>query len=488
MSLTERISRGVTASLCANLLTVAANGALTVVFARYLLGPDEYGLLFYALSVLSVVTLFGTLGLPSSVARYVTDYAETDPTKLRYIIRTSLVLLLALSGTVGLVVTLGSPLVASLLSEPELATPLLFAVAFVTLRALWTYLGKVFQGFNRVDYSALVNSVSAVARVVFAVGFVLLGFGVAGALAGFVVGLFVAVALGMSILYAKFYRHLDAAEPDEGLLRRIVEYSVPLTVTRGAGVLDKQVDTILIGVLLTPTAVGFYTLAKQVSDVCVVPAKALGFTVSPAFGEQQAADQDRRAARLYERSLRYVLLLYVPAVVGIVLVADPLVRYVFGTEYLGAVTVLQVMGLFVLVNAVNRITSDGLDYLGRARDRAAVKLATALANLLLNLLLIPLVGVVGAAAATVMTHTAYTTANVYIIGRELPLRFSAAARTLAGVSVVSLLMGAGVYLLLPFVAGLPTLLAVVGFGVLVWALGATVGGLLEPRRIAALFG
>lgn len=488
MSLAERVSRGVKASLGANLINVLANGVLTVVLARYLLTPDEYGQLFFALSVLGVLKIFGTIGLPSSIARYVTEYAEQDPEQVPHVLTASLTVLIVLSSVVGIAVSLGSPWIAALLGQPNLEALLAFGVGYIVLLAMRVYLAKVFQGFNRVEYSAIVNTISSVGRMIFAIGFVLLGFGVVGAFAGYIAGFLVSVVIGFGLLYYNFYRTFDrAAQREEGLLRRILEYSIPLTATRGAGVLDKQVDTILVGVLLNPTAVAFYTIAKQVSEVCITPARALGFTISPAYGEQKASDRNEEAARLYEQSLEHVLLLFVPAVIGLILVAEPMIQYVFGQEYLGAVIVMQVISIYVLVSAVNLITSDGLDFLGRARDRAIVKSATAISNFFLNLLLIPIYGVAGAAIATVVTYSMYTGTNMYIISQELPIQFTSAVRILVGVSAVSLLMGLGVYLLLPFVSGPVTLIGVVIFGVLVWIIGASVGGLMDLRRVIAFF-
>lgn len=488
MALKDRITRGVKATLGANVIKILANGALVVVLTRYLLTPEEYGLLYFGLSVLSVITIFATLGLPSSIARYVTEYTEKDPGQVPHVLTASLTIILLLATLVGVLVSLSSSWIAVLLDEPGLSAILSLGLGYIVLRSMRSYLGKVFQGFNRVDYSALISTVYMVGRVVFAVGFVALGFGVVGAFAGFIVGIFLAVALGFALLYWKFYRTLDRApERESGLLRRVVEYSVPLTATRGAGVLDKHVDTILVGTLLNPAAVAFYTIAKQVSQVCVTPATALGFTIAPAFGEQKAADRTTRGARLYEQSLENILLLYVPAVVGLVVVAEPMIQFVFGGEYLGAVAVVQVMSLYVLLSAVNRITSDGLDFLGRARDRAIVKSATAISNFVLNLLFIPTFGVVGAAIATVATYSVYTSVNVYTISQELPIRFSTAVRTVGKVSLVSALMGAGVYLLVPYVSGLVTLAAVIIFGATVWLVCVSLGGLLDVRRTVRLF-
>jgi O-antigen/teichoic acid export membrane protein len=238
-----------------------------------------------------------------------------------------------------------------------------------------------------------------------------------------------------------------------------------------------------VGVILSPVAVGYYTVAKQVSEFTAVPVSAFGFTVSPALGEQAAAGNVDRAARLYEESLRHVLLFYLPAATGLVLVAPPLVRHVFGTDYLPAVPVLQVFAGFIVVNAVNKVTNDGLDYLGRARSRAVAQGSMAGANAVLNVLLLPVLGVVGAAIATVLTYSVYTAANVYFIHQELSPALWALASDTGTVLVVAGGMGLLVLALLPYVSGVGSLLAVVAAGGATWAALAVLTGLLDVERV-----
>ncbi|WP_418280225.1 oligosaccharide flippase family protein [Halorubrum sp. DTA98] len=488
MSIADRISRGVSASLGANLIDTLANALLIVVLARYLLTPEEYGLLFYALSIVGAVAILGTLGIPSSAGRYVTEYGEVNRDQVRYVIRSSLGYLLALSAVVGAAISLGSPLIAALLDEPGLAPILALGAGYVVFQSLRKLISSVFQGLNRVDLSALVAAVSAVARFVFVVVLVSIGLGAVGAFLGYVLGFAVSAALGGTLLYRRFYRTYDATvDRADDLVRRLLEYSIPLTATRGATVLDKRVDTILVGFLVGPLGVAYYTVGKQVSQVAVAPATSLGTTISPTVGEQKAGKRTDRAARIYERSFEAIVILYVPAAVGLLLVAGPLVREVFGPDYGGAVIVVQIFSLYVLVNAVSRITSDALDFLGRARERAIVKTTMAVANVGLNLLLIPIVGVAGAAIATVITHSVYVGANVVIISRELPLSFERIVRSVVGVTAVSVVMGVGVAALVPYVSGIPSLLGVVGLGVAIWGLLSVRTGLVDVAELRGYF-
>lgn len=486
-SLAARVASGAKASLGGRGLYVVSNAVLVLLLTRELLTPTAFGRLFFAISVLGVVSMFAVLGLPKSTARYVNQYVERDPGQVRFIIRVSVVLLGALALTVSAGLVLVSGRLAAFLGDPAVAPLLALGGLYVAVYALHSHVVVLFQAFNHVEWSATVTAIAGVARLVLAVALVAVGLEAAGALLGYIGGYAVAGVVGAVVLYRRYYRPLEpTGQREPGLVRRIVEYSLPLTATKGAGVLDKRVDIILVGSLLNPAAVSYYVVSKQISEFASIAATSFGYSVSPAYGEQKASDRVERAARLYENAVRYTLLLYVPAAVGLVLVASPTVTLVFGEQYGPAVPVVQVMSGFVLVNAVNKVTSDGLDYLGRARSRAVMKTVTAVANFLLNLLLIPVFGVVGAAVATVITYTAYTGGNVYQIHTELHLDVGSILRDAVVVCLIAAAMAAVVVFAVPYVSGPLTLAGVVALGGGVWAVLSVASGFVDVRAVVSL--
>ncbi|MDS0258511.1 oligosaccharide flippase family protein [Haloarcula sp. S1CR25-12] len=484
MTLADRIAAGFKLTMVGRVVHAAANGALLLVLTRYLLEPDQYGLLYFAISVVGIAELFGTLGVPNATARYVNEYLEKDERQVRYIIRWSLAIILAVALSVSVVVSLAGGVLADLLGRPAVAPVLTVGGLYIAGRSLIGYLKSVFQAFNRVGYSAGLTVVNSVTRLAVTTGLVVLGYGVTGAMAGYVVGFFVAVAVGLVALYANFYRSLPPTETPESDLRgRIARYSVPTAATRASVVLDSKIDTVLVGILATPAAVAFYTLARQIADLCIAPAQSLGFTITPTLGEQSAAENSDTAGRIYGESLRNVLLLYVPAAAGLVVVAEPTIRYVVGTEYLGAVALVQLYALFVVVRAVHKITGSALDYLGLAQIRAIARGTSAGGNFLLNLLLIPPLGALGAGIATVITYSAYTGVNVYYIHRELQFDIGGVASDLARVAAIALVMVGVVVSVLPHVHGIVSLAAVIATGGAVWATLAVASGLVEPSAV-----
>ncbi|GAA0230382.1 flippase [Halobacterium noricense] len=469
--------------LGARTVHIAANGLLVVILTRFLLTPTEYGLLGSALAVFGVAGLFADLGTSKSAARYVTEYRERNPGQVPHVLRSALKYRLIAIVLVFVAFTVFTDTIARIANQPELAPLLVFGGAYIAMYSLSTFAVVVFQGYNRVTWSAITRATGSLSLVVFVVlGVVVLG-GAVGAVVGYVLSYALATVVGLVVLYRRFYTTHAVGQREDGLNRRLLRYSVPLTATQGANVLDKYIDTILVGGIAGATAAGYYHLAKTISAFVEAPASSLGFTISPTYGEQKAGNERDAAARLYETTFQHVLLLYVPAAAGLILVADPVVTQVFGSSYAAAIPVVQVFGVYTVLQAITLITSDALDYLGRARERAWAKGGTSAANFGLNLLLIPSLGAVGAALATVATHSVYVLVNLAVVHHELSLSIPRLLRHIGFVCAIALAMSAVVFASLQFVSGLVSLVAVVLLGGAVWAGLATASGLLDVRRV-----
>ncbi|ELY48014.1 flippase [Natronorubrum bangense] len=484
MSRQDHIVHGFKATLVARAIYMVSSALLMFLLARYLLDPDGYGTLYWVIGVLAIVQLVADLGFGKSAARYFSEYSEKAPGQIPHLIRTTITVKIVAITLVVYMLLLFHEQIAIGLGDPTAAPFLVAGVLYVTVFSFSTFTQIAFQGFNQLVYSAVVQAISGVGRLVFAVGFVLLGLGALGAFFGYIVGYIISAMVGLTVLYYKFYTQYEPASTyEDGLSRRLLEYSVPLTATRSANVVDKQIDTVLVGVFLTPTAVAFYTLGKQISDFVLAPAESLGFTISPNFGEQKATGQLDRARQIYETSLTHTMLLYIPATAGLVIIAEPLVTMVFGNDYAGAVPVLQILAAFIVLQAITNLTSDSLDYLGRARARAIAKGGTAAANFGLNLILIPTIGVIGAAIATVATHSVYVAVNLYIVHSELSLRLRRLGRSMGVICGITGVMALAVLLVTPLVSSPLMLIGAIAVGTLTWGVLAVVSGLVDPQDV-----
>lgn len=482
MALVEILRSRFQVALLAEILRVIAGGILIVLLAR-LLSPDAYGLLFLALSILILARSVGTLGIPRSAARYISKYKETDVGQIPHVLAFAFKLNLALAVCLSLVFVVGHEFIATVVGVADLSLYLLFGSFYIVCSTLFVFVRIVLQSFEDIKLSSVLTGVNETARLCIAVALVLLGFGGLGALAGYITGYFLVALAGLLFIYVKHHRKYEPSSFNTALRRRIVEYAVPITVTKSGYLLDQQVDKILVGFFLGPAPVAYYAIGKQVVEFVETPMHALGFTLAPTYSSQKAQGNVDTAARIYETALSKGLALYIPAAAGIILFARPGIEIVFGEPYLGAAPVLQVLALFAVLLAVTKLTSASLDYLGRARERAIARVSAGMLNVVLNILLIPVLGVVGAAITTVVSYSIYTGMAVLVMHRELDLRTGWLLRQVGYALVVASVMSAAVVPLRQCVNGIATLLAVVGFGVLVWFLSVVLLGIVTREQL-----
>lgn len=460
------------------------SGALLVVILARLLDPDSYGLLYLTLAVIGVGKLFAKLGLGRSTARYIAEYKESDPSQLKNIIKFSIRVSLVLMLIVTVIIGVGRQQIAILINEPDVVPYLAVGSLFLLSTTMLGLLRKILQGFESIKPAAVLSIIQSLGKFVFAIGLTVTSFGAIGALTGYFLGSLIASIIGVFFIYFQYYRPLtQGVSVEPGLRRRIVEYAVPVTASEAAGTLSGRIDTILIGFFLNPVAVSYYTIANQVVTMIQSPVSALGFTLAPTFGAEKSSGSPDTAARIYEEAFIHLMMLYLPASIGLILIAEPLIELVFGRNYLGAVSVLQVFGLYAVVQANLLISAKGLDFLGRARARAIVKSVTSISNVGLNFVLIPMIGVVGAAIATVVTSSIYAVSNIVIIHNELQLREKYMIKETGKIAITSSAMAIVVLLLQRHITGWVTLFIVVGVGLLICILFYTVFSIGNMRKI-----
>jgi O-antigen/teichoic acid export membrane protein len=482
MTLASKLGDRFRAEFVSKIVEIVSGALLTVALAR-ILNPNEYGLLFLAISVLSISKILSTLGIPKSGGRYISEYKEKEPEKIKKIIYSTFVLTAFPISIVIIILLLGHRFISTLLNEPELATFLLIGTIYILFSTNLNVIKGLLWGFEAIRDKSVIHAVDRGLRLPFALGFAILGYGALGAFAGYIISAVVASVVGVPYIYNRYTSNKYTGTKEEGLRRQIFEYAVPLTASNAARVLDNRIDILLVGFFINPTAVAFYTVSKQVSSFVLSPIGSLGVTLGPTFQAQKAQGNIDTASRMYEEALSYGLLLYIPAVTGLIIVARPAIEFVFGAEYLSAVPVLRLLALWALLRSVTAVTGQALDFLGRAKHRAIVYGGSAGINFVLNLLLIPLMGVVGAAVATVITYSLYTVATLYIITIELNLRTSWLLRRSVSATFISLLMAIPVYFLVGYVSDIITLVLVVVVGGVTWLLLATGLGYLDLRRV-----
>lgn len=467
----ERVSRNASFAFAAQMIGAVLTATLTIFLARALT-PEEYGFFTFGMSVLTIASLFADLGITASTGRFLAERRD-DPagaaavfrTALRLKLRVSLIASAALFALAGPICELfGAAGAQGVLRG--LALALFGQTVFLLLLGSFIALGVI-------RYNVVLATVESVVETAAAIMLVLLGASATGAAFGRAIGYAAGLAVGLLVASRVIGRirtrsaHRSSLHPVV-TERRILSYAGPLLLVDAAFRVFASVDVLLIAAIIgAGSPVAAYGLAMQLAVFLDYPAAALSSAVAPRLAGADSGD-----VRLFEQSTRYLIALQMLFTAPLVIWPEAIVRLLFGHGYPEAPAVLLALVPYVFLSGIAQITTLSVNYLGEARRRVPIAFAMLSVNIAINLVLLPRIGIVGAAIGTSVAYAIWVPAHVWIMHRRVALPLRPLLATTARVCVAGAAMVGALALLGTGDVPLPVMAlgAVVGPAVYVGAL------------------
>ncbi len=190
---------------------------------------------------------------------------------------------------------------------------------------------------------------------------------------------------------------------DRTVLKRLLPATLPFSGSAIVGAFLQHFDIVLLGLWLGSHAAGIYGAAYRVAWVPTLIATAYVAALRPSMARAALAGPERVGV-LLRRSLRLNGALGLGVLAGGLSLAAPLIRALFGAAYAAAAGPLAVMcGSFALLALSRPFRLVLVSYERQATD-LRIMTAAAASNVVLNLVLVPLAGPLGAAAATLASE------------------------------------------------------------------------------------
>ncbi|MBI4050167.1 MAG: flippase [Candidatus Doudnabacteria bacterium] len=363
---------------------------IAVIYAARLLGAPEYGRFAYILGLLSILALFADSGLSELLTR---DIARHKDRQSEYFVASFWLKTLLIVLTAALIYALG-PYVTKI----EMVRPLLYLsillMAFDNLREL---LIGYLRGLQRMEIE---TAIIAAMNLAILLGVLLalpwqpraqtlliiyiLGSGLAVLLAG----------MFSRKIFVGIFRDFRAT-----LAREILKNSWPLAAVIGLGTLY-GLDMVMLGWWRTAGEIGLYSAGQRIVQGLAIVPTLIATAIFPALSSAVQNNEQEKARAINKKALAIVSLFTVLAVAGGIIFRQPIIRLFFGPEYAPAATSFAILLASALLTFPGALLVNII--LAHNEQRRVVKYAVAGTgiNLILNFLLIPPLGIAGAATAT----------------------------------------------------------------------------------------
>lgn len=369
-----------------NIVRLGGGFFLTVWLARYL-GPEQFGLFNYAIAFVALFTFFGTLGLNEIMVRNLIQ----SPSQRDEIMATAF-LLRMLGGTIAF----GLALVLVFFLNPFDRT-VHWLVGIIAA-------GIIFQAFEVIDsyfQSQVLSKYVVLARVIpfvlvssLKVFLILTG---APLVAFAWVWLIEIVLAGMGLMVIYYSRgfSLRLKEFKSQIAKNLIKDAWPMILSGVAVMIYMRIDQIMIRHMIGEKAVGIYAAAMKVSEAWYVLGGIIIFSTFPIIIHLKTESE-----ALYREKCRQVykvlIIMGAAAAGGTILMAKPLIYFLYGEAYSQSMAVLSVQVLGVMLVYLISASTYALVAEGLQKYHVYRTVLGCIVNILLNLILIPWFGLMGA--------------------------------------------------------------------------------------------
>lgn len=394
---------------------------LNALLAR-LLGSAGLGAYSVANSWATILGTVTTLGFSRLLVREVPVYRDrSEWSLLRGLLRRANQLVLPFSSGVAVAAVAVALLFFSGRSSTEALYTFCIAMALVPITAFIQLRQTTMRGLRRIVSAQVPETVL---RPVLTIAFVGLAYLLLGdslrapwAMTASLAAATVAFLVGAELLRRSVPDNVRSATP-EYQTRLWMRGTVPLMLLSVMQVINMRTDVIMVGSISGTQAAGLYTVAVRGAELVVFVLMAAGLALGPTISRLYAAGEMQRLQRLVTRASRLVFLISLPIALALILFGQWFLL-IFGEEFTQSSTALSILCIGTLFNSIMCAVGLLLMMAGYER-RAAVGVGIGAGlNVALNALLVPRLGIEGAALATATSTVVWNSLLAYWVYKKL---------------------------------------------------------------------
>lgn len=387
--------------------------ALFLIIVARMLAPADWGAFTYLLSLSALLTVFIDFGINAIITR---ESSRDLAQQVRYFATG-----LGIKGTMIAALTLGTLLLGPhLITFPEVRALIPILVLIVIFDGIRDFGYLITRAWERMELEALVHVVTNVAIV--ACGAVALSISPTP----WSVALGYAIGAGIGIIPAYWplrgYLAQLRSAWTPSLIKPILTASWPYAMLSIMGALLLNTDTIMIGWFMNLEAVGMYGAVQRIALFLYLVPGPVAAAMFPSIAK--AIENKAEFRRLNEQALGILTLAAVPLAIGGMVLAGPITAALYGTTYLSAAPAFVFLALAFVPYFYSTILGNAVFAASREKQLFTYVVLGVTGNIILNALLIPQLGITGAALGTAINQFIITGYLAYRVYGIAPFSFS----------------------------------------------------------------
>jgi O-antigen/teichoic acid export membrane protein len=416
---------------------------ITGILLARVLGPGLLGQYSLGNTVANFTANFTKIGFDQGLVRFIPRYkTNNEEGKVKYLVIFSFLISAILSILIGSIFYFYSDFLALMLfNDLEMSGVLKITSVLIFVFTYYRLSSSILKGIKRVDFLTGISNI--VVPVIFLLSLLILRKADVYTVISARMGSYV-IAITLIIIFIFKKEKFMNAKIKKINIKEYFSFSSPLLFIGLLYFLISHIDILMIGYFLESSDVGVYSVAVRIAGMAVFLLSAANTIFGPTISELTEKDQFKTLERLL-KSISKIIFAFSLNFLLFVIIYNQEILTVFGEEYIVGDLVLIILTFGQFINASVGPTGTILIMSGKQKFEVFNSVAICILNIILNIILIPRLGISGAAIATassIVIINIFKVLEVYILYKFHPYKKSflnlILFSILAGIAIFSL--------------------------------------------------
>jgi O-antigen/teichoic acid export membrane protein len=374
-------------------------GLLQIAILTKGLGATLYGTWSLINVTVSLIVPFAMVNFSMSIVRFLA--AEKDEGRIRedFLSACSIVFI---SGMVFSIVLffLSDFLATSIFKDVNSSSYIKLASVLILLNSLQTMPLAFFRMRRRIGLYTILSLSYQAFQVGLIVLFILLGYKLTGVIIAVIISgiLFSVVPLFIVLRQIGFHK------PRFSHMKSYLRWGVPLTPNAALLWIINISDRYMVSYFLGVAAAGIYNVAYSIGNYASFALAPLGTVLYPTISKSYDEENLSKTKDYLSYSVKYLMMIAIPSAFGLSILAKPLLQILSTATFVAGSTVVPFVAFGIVLYCFYQVCVYIIHLVGKTRITVRLLATAAVLNIGLNLLLIPRIGIVGAAVATLVAY------------------------------------------------------------------------------------
>jgi O-antigen/teichoic acid export membrane protein len=363
------------------------------------LGTYYYGLWAQITITVYLISPFALMGLSMGLVRFLSSETEKETIKEAVY---SILFFVTITGLLAssLLYIFAEPLAAFGFKEPDAAYFIKLGSLMILVNVIEPVSLFYFRVFRQIKKFSYFTLFEAFGKLFFILILLKMGYGLLGVIAA---TLLVQGAI-ILIAFITIVSQIGFIIPRFTYLREYLQFSLPLTPNAIIRWVTESSDRYLVTYFLGLQSVGIYSAACSFGSLMQLFVSPLQLILLPELSKLFDENKIDQVIVYMSYSLRYFLLISIPAFFGLSALAKPLLSIFTTEDFISGWLVIPIIAFSGLLSGIVQIFINTFFIVKKTKAQTYINFAAAFSNVLLNFLLIPSIGIVGAALSTLLAY------------------------------------------------------------------------------------